>query len=56
MASPYKTNLTVGGSPFDKSKLQMRRPTPDSDVLASSDDDHEQFIILHMYVGANQEA
>lgn len=42
MASPYKTNLTVGGSPFDKSKLQMRRPTPDSDVLASSDDDHEQ--------------
>ncbi|KAJ4360606.1 uncharacterized protein N0V89_001172 [Didymosphaeria variabile] len=40
-SNPYKTNLTVGGSPFDKSKLQMRRPTPDSDVLASSDDDHE---------------
>lgn len=40
-SNTYKTNLTVGGSPFDKSKLQMRRPTPDSDVLASSDDDHE---------------
>jgi hypothetical protein len=40
-STPYKNNLTVGGSPFDKAKLQMRRPTPDSDVLASSDDDHE---------------
>ncbi|KAF1969566.1 PSP1-domain-containing protein [Bimuria novae-zelandiae CBS 107.79] len=40
--NPFKTSLTVGGSPFDKTKLQMRRPTPDSDVLASSDDDHEQ--------------
>ncbi|KAJ4295189.1 hypothetical protein N0V90_007199 [Kalmusia sp. IMI 367209] len=37
----FKNNLTVGGSTFDKSKLAMRRPTPDSDVLASSDDDHD---------------
>ncbi|KAL5413533.1 hypothetical protein PMIN03_003744 [Paraphaeosphaeria minitans] len=40
-STPFKSSLTVGGSPFDKSKLAMRRPTPDSDVLASSDDDHE---------------
>ncbi|KAL5377676.1 hypothetical protein DPSP01_009601 [Paraphaeosphaeria sporulosa] len=40
-STPFKNSLTVGGSPFDKAKLQMRRPTPDSDVLASSDDDHE---------------
>jgi hypothetical protein len=38
----YKGGLTVGGPAFDKSKLQMRRPTPDSDALASSDDDRDQ--------------
>lgn len=37
----YKGNLTVGGTALEKSKLQLRRPTPDSDVLASSDDDRE---------------
>ncbi|KAF1944768.1 PSP1-domain-containing protein [Clathrospora elynae] len=37
----YKGSLTVGGSALEKSKLQLRRPTPDSDVLASSDDDRE---------------
>lgn len=40
-SSTYKGNLSVGGSALDKSKLQLRRPTPDSDVLASSDDDRE---------------
>ena len=35
------SNLTVGGPALDKSKLQLRRPTPDSDVLASSDDDKD---------------
>ncbi|KAF2036745.1 hypothetical protein EK21DRAFT_51867 [Setomelanomma holmii] len=39
--STYKGNLTVGGPTLDKSKLQLRRPTPDSDVLASSDEDRE---------------
>jgi hypothetical protein len=37
-SAAYKGNLTVG---VDKSKLQLRRPTPDSDVLASSDEDRE---------------
>jgi hypothetical protein len=40
-SSGYKGNLTVGGSSLDKSKLQLRRPTPDSDVLASSDEDRD---------------
>ncbi|CAI6315391.1 unnamed protein product [Periconia digitata] len=40
-ASSYKGGLAVGGPAFDKSKLQMRRPTPDSDVLASSDEDRD---------------
>lgn len=39
--SGYKGGLAVGGSALDKSKLQLRRPTPDSDALASSDDDRE---------------
>ena len=39
-SSSYKANLTVGG-PVDKSRMQLRRPTPDSDVLASSDEDRE---------------
>lgn len=39
-ANTYKGGLTVGGTGFDKSKL-MRRPTPDSDVLASSDEDRD---------------
>ncbi|PVH94300.1 hypothetical protein DM02DRAFT_196312 [Periconia macrospinosa] len=39
--STFKGGLAVGGSAFDKSKLQMRRPTPDSDVLASSDEDRD---------------
>lgn len=43
-ANTFKNKLTVGGPSFDKSKLAMRRPTPDSDVLASSDDDHETVI------------
>ncbi|KAF2706460.1 PSP1-domain-containing protein [Pleomassaria siparia CBS 279.74] len=37
-SSNYKGGLTAS-TLFDKNKLQMRRPTPDSDVLASSDDD-----------------
>jgi hypothetical protein len=37
----YKGGLAVGGSALEKSKLQLRRPTPDSDALASSDDDRE---------------
>ncbi|RMZ73799.1 psp1 domain-containing [Pyrenophora seminiperda CCB06] len=41
MTSNYKGGLAVGGSALEKSKLQLRRPTPDSDVLASSDDDRE---------------
>ncbi|KAF1834350.1 PSP1 domain-containing protein [Decorospora gaudefroyi] len=41
MSSNYKGGLAVGGSALEKSKLQLRRPTPDSDVLASSDDDRE---------------
>ncbi|KAF1845428.1 uncharacterized protein K460DRAFT_281921 [Cucurbitaria berberidis CBS 394.84] len=40
-SNSYKGGLTVGGSALEKSKLQLRRPTPDSDVLASSDDDRE---------------
>lgn len=41
-SNSYKgSSLAVGGSAFDKSKLQMRRPTPDSDVLASSDEDRD---------------
>jgi hypothetical protein len=40
-STAYKGNLTVGGPSLDKSKLQMRRPTPDSDVLASSDEDRD---------------
>lgn len=40
-SNPFKGGLAVGGSALDKSKLQLRRPTPDSDVLASSDDDRE---------------
>lgn len=40
-SNTYKGNLAVGGSSLEKSKLQLRRPTPDSDVLASSDDDRE---------------
>ena len=39
-SNTYKGGLAVGGSALDKSKL-LRRPTPDSDVLASSDDDRE---------------
>ncbi|KAF2739680.1 hypothetical protein EJ04DRAFT_286750 [Polyplosphaeria fusca] len=39
--SAYKSGLSATGPSFEKTKLQMRRPTPDSDVLASSDDDHE---------------
>lgn len=35
----YKGGLSAGG--LDKAKLQqMRRPTPDSDAVASSDDEH----------------
>jgi len=37
----YKGSLTVGGTALEKSKMQLRRLTPDSDVLASSDDDRE---------------
>jgi hypothetical protein len=40
-SAAYKGNLTVGGPSLDKSKLQLRRPTPDSDVLASSDEDRD---------------
>jgi len=40
-SATYKGNLAVGGPALDKSKLQLRRPTPDSDVLASSDEDRE---------------
>ncbi|KAH8730847.1 hypothetical protein GQ44DRAFT_606062 [Phaeosphaeriaceae sp. PMI808] len=40
-STSYKGSLTVGGPSLDKSKLQLRRPTPDSDVLASSDEDRE---------------
>jgi len=40
-SSSNKGNLTVGGPSLDKSKLQFRRPTPDSEVLASSDDDRD---------------
>lgn len=42
-SSAYKGNLTVNGPGLDKSKLQLqlRRPTPDSDVLASSDEDRD---------------
>lgn len=40
-SNPYKGGLTVGGPAFEKSKLGMRRPTPDSDVLASSDEDRD---------------
>jgi hypothetical protein len=40
-SNSYKGGLTVGGPAFDKSKLQMRRPTPDSDALASSDEDRD---------------
>jgi len=40
-STAYKGNLTVGGPSLDKSKLQLRRPTPDSDVLASSDEDRD---------------
>jgi hypothetical protein len=41
-SSPFKGGLAPGGPTFaDKAKLQMRRPTPDSDAVASSDDDHE---------------
>ncbi|KAF2800162.1 hypothetical protein K505DRAFT_229341 [Melanomma pulvis-pyrius CBS 109.77] len=40
-STSYKGGLSASGPLFDKSKLQMRRPTPDSDVLASSDDDHD---------------
>ncbi|KAH7083393.1 hypothetical protein BKA63DRAFT_403127 [Paraphoma chrysanthemicola] len=40
-SAAFKSNLTVGGPSLDKSKLQLRRPTPDSDVLASSDEDRE---------------
>jgi hypothetical protein len=36
----YKGGLSVSGPLFDKNKM-LRRPTPDSDVLASSDDDHD---------------
>ncbi|KAH7135386.1 PSP1 C-terminal conserved region-domain-containing protein [Dendryphion nanum] len=37
----YKGGLSAGGPSFsDKAKLQMRRPTPDSDAVASSDDEH----------------
>ncbi|KAF1930113.1 uncharacterized protein M421DRAFT_3868 [Didymella exigua CBS 183.55] len=45
-SSTYKGNLTVGGSALDKSKLQLRRPTPDSDALASSDDDREHVPVV----------
>jgi hypothetical protein len=40
-SSSYRGNLTVGGPSLDKSKLQFRRPTPDSEVLASSDEDRD---------------
>lgn len=40
-SKPFKGGLTVGGPTFDRSKLQMRRPTPDSDALASSDEDRD---------------
>ncbi|PSN73669.1 hypothetical protein BS50DRAFT_482600 [Corynespora cassiicola Philippines] len=40
-SNSYKGGLSVSGPSFDKSKLQLRRPTPDSDVLASSDDDRD---------------
>ncbi|KAL6708975.1 hypothetical protein ACN47E_002102 [Coniothyrium glycines] len=40
-SNTYKSSLTVGGTALEKSKLQLRRPTPDSDVLASSDDDRD---------------
>jgi hypothetical protein len=36
-----RANLTVGGAGLEKSKVQFRRPTPDSEVLASSDEDRE---------------
>lgn len=41
MSGQYKGGLSAGGLSFtDKAKLQMRRPTPDSDAVASSDDEH----------------
>jgi hypothetical protein len=43
-SNTYKGGLTVGGTALEKSKLQLRRPTPDSDVLASSDDDREHVL------------
>lgn len=40
MSGPqFKSGLTPSFA--DKAKVQMRRPTPDSDVIASSDDDHD---------------
>ncbi|KAJ4312908.1 hypothetical protein N0V94_007209 [Neodidymelliopsis sp. IMI 364377] len=45
-SSTYKGNLAVGGSALDKSKLQLRRPTPDSDALASSDDDRDHVPVV----------
>ncbi|KAF2020903.1 hypothetical protein BU24DRAFT_456929 [Aaosphaeria arxii CBS 175.79] len=40
-SATFKGGLSAGGPAFtDKAKLAMRRPTPDSDVLASSDDEH----------------
>lgn len=44
-SAAYKGNLTVGGPSMDKSKSLLRRPTPDSDVLASSDEDREPHMI-----------
>ncbi|KAF2874596.1 hypothetical protein BDV95DRAFT_336618 [Massariosphaeria phaeospora] len=38
--TPFKGSLSVAGPSFDKSKM-LRRPTPDSDVLASSDEDRD---------------
>lgn len=55
-SNTYKGGLAVGGSALDKSKLQLRRPTPDSDVLASSDDDREHVapVVRQAYPGVRR--
>jgi hypothetical protein len=50
----YKGGLAVGGSAIEKSKMHLRRPTPDSDALASSDDDREHVpTVVRPAVGQN---
>ncbi|KAF2830760.1 PSP1-domain-containing protein [Ophiobolus disseminans] len=54
MTSAYKGSLTVGGPVSDKAKLQLRRPTPDSDVLASSDEEPVRPPIRQTYSGSRR--